>query len=315
MRRRRIGEPTRPSPLTTHELAARRAARRRRQAFARLRLLAALVLVGLAAIALIAIPGGGRRQRAVAHATVGPPRFIGARHRPHTGLLDPYRSVDRVLAYTSYVRLGVGRRRVVALTFDDGPGPYTSAILRVLERTHTPATFFVIGREARLYPRVVATESRDGFEVGDHTETHPFLSALPASIQEAQIVDAARSIQAAGAPFPRLFRPPYGSFDAATLGVLRALHMLIVLWSADTSDYERPGVARIVYVALSGVRPGAIILMHDGGGDRLQTLEALPRIIRGLHRRGYRPVTLSQLVADDPPTPDQPPPQPVSGTG
>jgi peptidoglycan/xylan/chitin deacetylase (PgdA/CDA1 family) len=223
--------------------------------------------------------------------------------------------VDRVLGYTSYIRLGGTRRREVALTFDDGPGPYTRAILRVLRRFHAPATFFVIGRWARAYPQLVAEEARDGFEIGDHTETHPFMAALPPALQEAQIAEAADAIHAAGAPYPRLWRPPYGSFDAATLQILRQLRMLMVLWSADTSDYARPGVRRIVYVAVSGAQPGAIILMHDGGGNRSQTVAALPRIIVRLRQRGFRLVTVAQLLADDPPPVGQPPPQPLAGIG
>ena len=287
--------------------------RRMSRAVPRLTVVLALLIAAAAVVAIVVMRGGTRRPRPVIHAAVGAPRFVAPR-RSHSGL-DLYRSVDRVLSYTSYVRVGVGRRREVALTFDDGPGPYTQAILRILTRTHTPATFFVIGRQALLYRRVVAAEARDGFEVGDHTETHPLLSALPVALQRAQIVDGARAIASDAAPFPRLFRPPYGSFDAATLAVLRATRMLIVLWTVDTSDYARPGVARIVYSALSGLRPGAIILMHDGGGDRRQTIAALARIIRGLHRRGYRAVTLSQLVGDDPPPHDQPLPQPLSGGG
>ena len=91
--------------------------------------------------------------------------------------------------------------------------------------------------------------------------------------------------------------------------------MLIVLWSVDTSDYARPGVTRIMYTALSGARPGAIILMHDGGGDRSQTVAALPRVITRLRQRGFRLMTLSQLVAADPPPTHQPPPTPLSGIG
>jgi peptidoglycan-N-acetylglucosamine deacetylase len=225
------------------------------------------------------------------------------------------RAIDRVLAHTSYVQFAHGRRRDVALTFDDGPGQFTGAILRILRRSHTPATFFVIGRLARAYRQLVATEARDGFEVGDHTETHPFLSELSGAEQAAEIRDAALEIHRAGAPYPRLFRPPYGSFNAATLGILRAERMLIVLWSVDTSDYARPGVTRIMYTALSGARPGAIILMHDGGGDRSQTVAALPRVITRLRQRGFRLMTLSQLVAADPPPTHQPPPTPLSGIG
>jgi peptidoglycan/xylan/chitin deacetylase (PgdA/CDA1 family) len=220
-----------------------------------------------------------------------------------------------VLAYTSYVRVGAARHRDVALTFDDGPGPYTPHILRVLGRAHTPATFFVIGEWARRYPRLVRAEARAGFEIGDHTETHAFMSLLSPAEQRAQILDAAEAIWHAGAPFPRLWRPPYGTFDRATLAVLRALRMLMVLWTVDTSDYVRPGVARIVYTAVSGAGPGAIILMHDGGGDRAETVAALPRIIAALKRRGYRLVTISQLLADDPPPRTRTAPRPLLGRG
>jgi peptidoglycan/xylan/chitin deacetylase (PgdA/CDA1 family) len=209
---------------------------------------------------------------------------------------------------------GTPRKREVALTFDDGPGPYTSQIIRILQRSRTPATFFVIGEWAGRYPTLVRAEARDGFEVGDHTETHPFMAALAAPLQRLQIVDAAAAIKRAGAPLPRLWRPPYGAFNAATLAILRQLRMLLVLWTVDTSDYARPGVNRIVYMALSGVRPGAIILMHDGGGNRAETVAALPRIIAALKRRGYRLVTVSQLLADDPP-PHRQPGRPLSGRG
>jgi peptidoglycan/xylan/chitin deacetylase (PgdA/CDA1 family) len=221
--------------------------------------------------------------------------------------------VDRVLAYTSYVQLASHRVRQVALTFDDGPSEYTRAVLRILRRTHTPATFFVIGRQARAYPRLIVAEARAGFEIGDHTETHPFLASLPAAAQATQITTAADAIRQAGGPYPRLFRPPYGSFDASTLAELRRQGMLMVLWSADTKDYARPGVAKIVYTALSGAQPGAIIIMHDGGGDRSETVAALPRIIRGLRRHGCRPVTVAQLIAGDPPPHGQPAPRPLSG--
>jgi peptidoglycan/xylan/chitin deacetylase (PgdA/CDA1 family) len=203
----------------------------------------------------------------------------------------------------------------VALTFDDGPSPYTPAILTILKRARAPATFFVIGRWARRYPRLVAAEARDGFEVGDHTETHPFLSRLSPAAQATQIVQAGAEVRRAGAPYPRLFRPPYGSFDRATLRILREHGMLMVLWSADTKDYRRPGVKRIIYAAVSGGQTGAIILMHDGGGDRSQTVTALPRMILRMRQRGFRLVTVAQLVADDPVPNRQPPPRPLSGRG
>jgi peptidoglycan/xylan/chitin deacetylase (PgdA/CDA1 family) len=210
--------------------------------------------------------------------------------------------INRVLAYTPDVRSGSPRKREVALTFDDGPGRYTPQILATLRRMRAPATFFVIGEWARQYPHLVRAEAAAGFEVGDHTETHPLMPRLSAAAQRAQIVNAGAAIRRAGAPFPHLWRPPYGAFNGATLAVLHALRMLMVLWTVDTSDYARPGVERIVAAAVGGAKPGAIILMHDGGGDRSETVAALPRIIAALRRHGYRFVTVSQLLADDPPS-------------
>ncbi len=321
------GEPT---PRTPEELRARRAAVRRRRTVRRR--VAAVSLVGVLAllIAVLVISGGSSHSTGGASST-GPNGTSatagGAGARSHRGRTSHSKAaadaeqsgaqalaVDRVLAYTSYVQYLTHRVRDVALTFDDGPSTYTPQILAILRRTHTPATFFVIGRWARLYPRLVADEVRAGCEVGDHTETHPPLAELSSAAQTAEIEEAGQAIHAAGAPYPVLLRPPYGSFDAATLDVLRAQHMLMVLWSADTSDYERPGVAKIIYTAVSGGGPGAIILMHDGGGDRSETVAALPRIIVRLRQRGLRLVTVSQLITDDPPSRDQPAPTPLSGS-
>ena len=233
------------------------------------------------------------------------------RARPQAS--DQPQAIKLALGYTSYVQLAGHRRPDVALTFDDGPSRYTPAILRVLRRMHALATFFVIGRLARAYPQLVAAEARAGCEVGDHTETHPPLAVLSKRAQTAQVTQAAEAIERAGAPDPVLLRPPYGSFDATTLQVLRTAGMLMVLWSADTSDYTRPGVRKIIYTAVSGGQPGAIILMHDGGGNRSETVAALPRIITRLRQRGLRLVTVSQLIAEDPPPSNQPPPHPLSG--
>jgi peptidoglycan-N-acetylglucosamine deacetylase len=305
--------------LSAGELSARRTAPRRRRTRRRAGVLA-LLAAGLVVLGLVAVTltdgGSGRGRRAVGPlvASAGSPpkapRRLRSRWPPAGG---EARSVARVLRYTSYVQLAGRRRREVALTFDDGPGPYTRQILRVLRRMHTVATFFVIGRWARAYPQLVAAEIRAGCEVGDHTEDHRPLALLSATAQTAELVDAAEALHRAGAPYPVLMRPPYGSFDEATLEVLATARMLMVLWSADTKDYERPGVARIIYTAVSGAQPGAIILMHDGGGDRSETVAALPRIIARLRQRGFRLVTISQLVTDDPPPARQPPPRPLAG--
>jgi hypothetical protein len=111
-----------------------------------------------------------------------------------------------------------------------------------------------------------------------------------------------------GLPKPSLYRPPYGAYDQTTLALLKKRKMLLVLWDVDTLDWTRPGADAIVQTALSQVQSGSIILMHDGGGDRTQTLAALPRIIEGLRQLGYQMVTLPTLLVEDPPRPGETPP-------
>jgi peptidoglycan/xylan/chitin deacetylase (PgdA/CDA1 family) len=156
-------------------------------------------------------------------------------------------------------------------------------------------------------------EIEDGDVIGDHTEDHAALAQLSARDQHEQIFEQIARVELIGAPRPVLFRPPYGSYDAATWRELRALKLLMVLWSVDTGDYAQPGTQAIVQRALEGAHPGAIILMHDAGGTRSETIAALPAIIDGLRRRGYQLVTVPRLVADDPPPGGQQPPTNLSG--
>ncbi len=214
-------------------------------------------------------------------------------------------SIDKVLRYTYWVDSGRPRRREVALTFDDGPSPWTPKLVRALGSVHAPATFFPIGYAIQRYPRYLELERRRGFTIGDHTMNHPELTTLSGPQQIPEIDGQARLLRRAGIPYPRLFRPPYGVFDKNTLGLLQERRMLMVLWSVNPEDYYRPGRKGIVHRVLEAVRPGAIVLMHDGGGDRSETVAAVPRIVRKLRRRGYRVVSVPQLLADDPPPRNQ----------
>jgi peptidoglycan/xylan/chitin deacetylase (PgdA/CDA1 family) len=189
----------------------------------------------------------------------------------------------------------------VALSFDDGPGPYTEAILRTLSHRRTPATFFIVGQQLGSFGRILRDEIRGGFEIGDHTENHVWLTRVGAGAQYRQINDAALRVRHLGGPFPRLFRPPYGAVNPRLLRVLHQLHMLTVLWSVDPQDWRRPGVRSIVANVLDHARAGSIVIMHDGGGYRDQTVAALPAIIDGLRRRHFTLVNVSRLVRDDPP--------------
>jgi len=237
---------------------------------------------------LRALAGGGRRSLSYAE-------------RAHEDA-----AIGRTLARTPFVRLAGRRHRLIALTFDDGPGPYSEALVEALRRLGVPGTFFVVGRELRDYGAAPLQREVDlGLPVGDHTQDHLDLSRLAPRDQRAEILRGARALSSFGAPRPRLFRPPYGAYDAATLAILRRERMLTVLWSIDSEDYLKPGVARIVRNVVANARPGAIVLMHDAGGDRSQTIAALPRIVGALRRRGYRFVTVPRLLLENPPPADQ----------
>jgi peptidoglycan/xylan/chitin deacetylase (PgdA/CDA1 family) len=139
------------------------------------------------------------------------------------------------------------------------------------------------------------------------------LAQLSSHDQREELLEAIERIEFLGAPHANLFRPPYGSFDATTFHLLHQLGLLMVLWSVDTNDYTEPGVSVIVERALAGAHPGAILLMHDGGGNREQTIAALPQIIRGLRARHLNIVTVPQLLADEPPRAGQPLPTSLAG--
>ena len=267
----------------------------------------------LSLLLLGALAGCGGSTHRAPSATRAPAATVAVPARPGRSAVTVDAAVDRVLAYTPYVSAGSRRRKDVALTFDDGPSPFTPRILAILRREHVPATFFQVGRSVRADQGIGRDIVRAGLPIGDHTQTHPLLDKLSEGAQRSEIEGAANAIAGEGAPFPRLFRPPYGSFDAATLRVARSHHMLMVLWTVDTKDFSQPGTQRIAYTALSGARGGAIILMHDGGGPREQTVAALPRIIHGLERRRFHLVTVPQLIADDPPPHGQPAPHNLAG--
>lgn len=215
-------------------------------------------------------------------------------------------AINRVLTYTPYVAGGLPRQRMIALTFDDGPSPYTAAIVAELVRLNVPATFFVVGQQLRYFSAGLRDEIRHGFVIGDHTENHPPLSVLSPALQYFQIHTDAQQISHFGAPFPRLFRPPYALYDAQTFAILHRLKMLMVMWSVDPRDWARPGTEVIVRRVLAAARPGAIVELHDGGGNRSETLAALPGIVAGLRRRHYQFGTVPQLLAVDPPPRNQP---------
>jgi peptidoglycan/xylan/chitin deacetylase (PgdA/CDA1 family) len=275
-------------------LAERRRRSRRRRT--RRRILAG----GLAAcvlLALVVLPRSGGAAPASAPA----PTLFAV----HPSVF-PKRAESRI-ARMPYVAVAGRRGREIALTFDDGPGPYTLRVLRTLRRLRAPATFFQLGATEHYFTDAERAELRDPlFVIGDHTQRHRRLDRLSPADQRAEIDQQAAVLRAAGVPSPTLFRPPFGAYDAATLALLRERRMTMVLWSVDSEDYLRPGVDAIVARVLAGARPGAIVLLHDAGGDRSQTIAALPRIVAALRERHYRLVTVPRLLHDAPPPLKQP---------
>jgi peptidoglycan-N-acetylglucosamine deacetylase len=287
-----------------------RSGSRRRELALRRRRAAALGIAALVALVVGLVvggsSGGGSHGRSVTSTEVGFLSEIkqlagnGAHSFAASQRAEENAAINKTLSYTPYVRMAGTQHRELALTFDDGPGPYTPQILKILRRTHTAATFFEIGEELQYFYDATKEIVSLGYPIGDHTETHPDMADLSEAQQQAEILDQTKQIGRYGASFPRMFRPPYGDWNETTLQLLRKYHMLMVLWSVDTQDWELPGTQAIIHAVLAGAKPGAIILMHDAGGTRTETVDALPTIIRDLRARGYKLVTVPQLLLDNP---------------
>lgn len=207
-------------------------------------------------------------------------------------------AVRRLAARGLPLFCGGTSKRMVALTFDDGPGVYTHLALRKLREQQMEATFFLVGKEIRAWPGWVKREEPYA-AFGDHTMTHPFLPALPRATMVRQITSARSLIERTVGEPVVLFRPPYEGHTPAIDREVRALGMLQVLWSVDSGDSLGANYAQIERNVIAGLRPGAIVLMHENRG---QTIRALPVILAALSQQHLQAVTLPALLAADPPS-------------
>jgi peptidoglycan/xylan/chitin deacetylase (PgdA/CDA1 family) len=231
---------------------------------------------GLGAAREAAGSAPGARQRT--------PRLVGCIARGH-----------------SVVHGGSSQVHDIALTFDDGPWyePPTIDFVKLLAREQVPATFFEIGRQISGYDPTGSVERAmlaAGDMIGDHTWDHPNMAVLGAAQQRSELERTVAAIRRATGFTPCLWRPPYGDISPELVSLARSLGLLTILWNIDPRDWALPGVNAIVDNVTANAHNGGIVEEHFGGGPRYETLAALPREIAALRARGYRFVTVAQLL-------------------
>jgi peptidoglycan/xylan/chitin deacetylase (PgdA/CDA1 family) len=260
-------------------------------------LAAALCAVMALTMASLGHATGHPRAKASRHTALGdttPRRSPTARHSPAARRVR-YRPVGCVRSGPAVAYSHGPRRREVALSFDDGPYPLTPSFARMLKANGAVATFFMIGEQVTgAYRATLLRELRDGDALGDHTYTHPDLVVRGGT--RGQLERTLVAIRALSGYSPCVFRPPYGAYDRSVVAQAARLGLATVTWNVDPADYASPGTAAIERRVLAQVRPGSIVLSHDGGGPRGQTLAAYPGIILALRARGYRFVTVPELL-------------------
>lgn len=186
------------------------------------------------------------------------------------------------------------RVKCVALTFDDGPGAYTEAMLKLLDEHNAKATFFLIGKNVERHPGIARDEVAAGHEIGNHTFSHQDLTKLSLAAGQRELRKTEEAIKKATGATPTLVRPPYGVIPK---GLKKSLDVPVALWSVDTLDWKTRDTKKTTQAA-EKIAPGSIVLMHD---IHKSTLEAMPKILTDLGAQGYHFVTVSQLVGNPKP--------------
>ena len=199
------------------------------------------------------------------------------------------------------VRCGGDRKPLVALTFDDGPGPLSEATITIMRSAEATATFFLVGKELSGWPALtdIPNEELTVGTLGDHTWNHVSLVGKPVRTLVSEVLQTRQAITDATGATVSLFRPPYGAHDATLDAFLQGHGLLEVLWSIDSLDSQGASPDQILARVSSGLRPGAIILLHE---NRSTTLHVLPSILSLIKARGFKTVTVDQMLRRDPPT-------------
>ncbi len=199
---------------------------------------------------------------------------------------------------TTHARIGQVKVKVpyVALTFDDGPhASNTPRLLNILKKHNAKATFYVLGSNVRRYPSIAARTAAEGHEVAVHTWSHPFLPRLSSAKLNDELSRSVGIIKSTTGTTPRTIRPPYGAINQSLISNFANNYGLsTVLWSIDTNDWRKPGINTVIQRAVNPARPGSIILMHD---IHKSSIDAVESVIIGLQAKGYKLVTVSELLA------------------
>ncbi|MFF8673807.1 polysaccharide deacetylase family protein [Streptomyces sp. NPDC015242] len=257
-------------------------------------LIAGAGAVGAAATAgvLAAVTGEGPARPAApaagAQAARRPSEASAYRLQPLTGFAPPRAAPRRVLVRREPLLRVPGRGRNLVLTFDDGPDPrYTPAVLDVLAEYGVRAMFFVCGEMVADGRDLLVRMADEGHVVGNHTWSHPLLTRLTRRQIRSQMARTSDAVEDACGERPAWFRAPYGAWNRAALQIGAALGMEPLGWTLDTLDWTTPGVRSIVRRVERGAAPGVVVLCHDAGGDRSQTVRALRRCLPELLDSGY----------------------------
>jgi peptidoglycan-N-acetylglucosamine deacetylase len=204
--------------------------------------------------------------------------------------LRPVRAVGCTGGTGGLATNGPRDRKVVALTFDDGPSEYTPGFLSVLREKHVHGTFFEIGQEMAGRESTMRQILSEGDEIGNHTMHHTEYPGYADIAPTTSLIESITHFR------PCLFRPPGGAVDSSVLAAAGEDGLRTITWDVDPADWSNPGSAAVYSRIVGAAQPGSIILMHDGGGDRGGTLAALPSIIDTLRARGYRFDTVTELL-------------------
>jgi peptidoglycan/xylan/chitin deacetylase (PgdA/CDA1 family) len=187
-------------------------------------------------------------------------------------------------------------KKVIALTFDDGPWPNTTAkVLDILKKNRIKSTFFVVGQNVKNYPDLTKQIVADGHIIANHT-WHHWYHQMNAQAAAYEVANTGDIIYQTTGVRTSLFRPPGGIMNNGVAAYAKNNKYAVIMWSADSMDYSRPAVPRLMNNIFREAKPGGIVLMHDGGGDRSNTVKALPEIISRFRKQGYEFVTVPELL-------------------